>query len=86
MQPQVSLNTQTIPFGKYKGVLVSDVIQDTNYCYWLLKQEWFGKKYAHLKRIIMDYLEQNNGHKKMRSRKVFHNPILYVKATESCLN
>jgi uncharacterized protein (DUF3820 family) len=33
-----------VPFGKYKGRNINDVLTwDENYCRWLKKQEWLSK-------------------------------------------
>ena len=73
------------PIGKHKGEPIAKVIEDTTYCKWLLKQEWFAKQYPELQKII--FLELP---KVIRPRRkvVHHNPVLYIKSNPMgiCLN
>ena len=73
------------PIGKHKGEPISKVIEDTNYCDWLSRQEWFSKKFPELQRMMA------MGRPKviLRSRKrVTHKPVMYIKSNPEgiCLN
>lgn len=38
----------TVPFGKYKGRPVEDMLSDADYMSWLEAQPWFRERFAHL--------------------------------------
>lgn len=40
--------TDTVPFGKYKGRPVEDMLADAEYMAWLEAQPWFRERFAHL--------------------------------------
>ena len=42
------MNTQLVPFGKYKGQPVEVMQMDTGYCEWLSTQDWFRERYANV--------------------------------------
>jgi hypothetical protein len=37
-----------VPFGKYKGQPIEDMLADANYMAWLEAQPWFRERFAHL--------------------------------------
>jgi uncharacterized protein (DUF3820 family) len=50
------LDPQTpVPFGKYKGRPVIEMMADTNYVDWLMTQDWFAGKYQVVFNIITGY-------------------------------
>lgn len=51
----MSLNQDTITFGKYKGTTLSRVLRDRNYCKWLLEQGWFFHNYEYLYNRVKEY-------------------------------
>ena len=73
------------PIGKYKGEPIAKVIEDTTYCKWLLKQEWFSKQYPELQKMII--LERPKVIRPSK-KKVHHKPVLYIKSNPVgiCLN
>ena len=44
----MNFNEDTITFGKYKDLSLSDMLRDRKYCSWLLLQEWFSEQYSYL--------------------------------------
>jgi hypothetical protein len=44
----VPLNEDTITFGKYKDLTLTQMLRDRKYCTWLLEQDWFPKQYEYL--------------------------------------
>ena len=42
------IETDLFPFGKYKGSPLSVVLNDANYCEWLLSQAWVSEKHPEL--------------------------------------
>jgi uncharacterized protein (DUF3820 family) len=42
-----------VPFGKYKGRLVEELIADTSYLEWLQAQPWFRERYGNLYQQII---------------------------------
>ena len=51
----MSLQKDTITFGKYKGATLHKVLRDRNYCKWLLEQDWFKTNYEWLYNRILLY-------------------------------
>ena len=49
------LTVDTITFGKYRGLTLSHLLKDRNYCKWLIRQEWFEKNYSFLFNRIKEY-------------------------------
>ena len=45
---------EVIPFGKYKGQAIAQVVQDRNYTEWLTAQSWFKERYANLYTVIVN--------------------------------
>ncbi len=41
-------STDIVPFGKYAGRPVSDLLSDSSYINWLKNQKWFQEKYGKL--------------------------------------
>jgi len=48
------MSERTIPFGKHKGVAISECPVD--YLDWLIGQEWMDDKFPDLKSEIEEYL------------------------------
>jgi uncharacterized protein (DUF3820 family) len=47
--------SKIIPFGKYKGRLIDEVlIDDPNYLQWLAGQDWFRAKFVVLHQVIIN--------------------------------
>jgi hypothetical protein len=44
-EPQSPAASMTMPFGKYKGRPLADIVEDANYAGWLLLQPWFAEKF-----------------------------------------
>ena len=42
------INTQLVPFGKYKGQPMEVMQMDTKYCEWLATQDWFREQYGNV--------------------------------------
>ena len=55
------MNTQLVPFGKYKGQPMEAMQMDTRYCEWLATQDWFRERYANVYQqvIINNFTEQS---------------------------
>jgi hypothetical protein len=51
----MSLQQDSITFGKYKGTTLTQVLRDRSYCKWLLEQEWFQTNYEFLYNRIKEY-------------------------------
>jgi hypothetical protein len=51
----MSLDCDSITFGKYKDKRLSDVLKDRGYCHWLIEQEWFQKNYEYLYNQVVSY-------------------------------
>ena len=51
----MSLNSDTITFGKYKNGTLNQVLKDRSYCVWLLQQEWFKNNYEYLHNRVQEY-------------------------------
>ena len=49
------LTTESITFGKYKGLSISNLLKDRSYCDWLQKQTWFRESYPHLYERVISY-------------------------------
>lgn len=52
------MNDEIIPFGKYKGRLLGEVIEDKQYLDWLLAQSWFPEKYSGMYNIIINNFQE----------------------------
>jgi hypothetical protein len=44
---------KVVPFGKYKGRHVAEMIADRQYCEWLASQGWFAEKYQPIYQIVV---------------------------------
>ena len=51
----MSLNSDTITFGKYKNGTLQQVLKDRPYCSWLLQQDWFKNNYEYLYNRVQEY-------------------------------
>lgn len=51
----MSLDQDSITFGKYKGSTLSRVLRDRGYCKWLLEQEWFENQYEWLYNRVKEH-------------------------------
>ena len=51
----MSLEQDSITFGKYKGKYLSDIVRDRKYCEWLIYQAWFQTNYEYLYNRVKDY-------------------------------
>jgi hypothetical protein len=51
----MSLEQDTITFGKYKGSTLTRVLRDRAYCKWLLEQDWFENQYEWLYNRVKEY-------------------------------
>ena len=51
----MSLNSETITFGKYKNGSLQQVLKDRSYCTWLLQQDWFQNNYEYLYNRVKEY-------------------------------
>lgn len=49
------LDENTITFGKYKDLSLSQLLRDRKYCSWLLEQDWFSKQYEYLYNRVKEY-------------------------------
>jgi uncharacterized protein (DUF3820 family) len=54
------LNKQIIPFGKHKGKSLETLAKDTQYCEWLLNQDWFRDKYQTIYQIVINNFGEPN--------------------------
>jgi hypothetical protein len=46
--------SDVIPFGKYRGRPVEDLLSDPGYMQWLQAQSWFGDRYPALLQVIVN--------------------------------
>jgi uncharacterized protein (DUF3820 family) len=53
MSTEISSNL-IIPFGKYKGKDVTQLIEDQQYLQWCKNQPWFKEKYANIYNIVVN--------------------------------
>lgn len=51
----MSLNIDTITFGKYRDLTLDRLLRDRKYCNWLLQQKWFEDQYSYLYNRVKDY-------------------------------
>jgi uncharacterized protein (DUF3820 family) len=51
----MSEKNEIIPFGKYKGCDIAEMIADREYIEWLQAQSWFSEKYSKINQIIINY-------------------------------
>ena len=51
----MSLEKESITFGKYKGCELSKMLRDRAYCKWLLEQDWFKNNYEFLYNRLKEY-------------------------------
>lgn len=56
-----------VPFGKYKGRPIEDMLADADYMGWLEAQPWFREKFAHLKRGMDDELSRTPVHNRLQA-------------------
>ena len=51
----MTLESDSITFGKYKGSTLSRVLRDRAYCKWLIQQDWFQTNYEFLYNRVIEY-------------------------------
>ncbi len=56
----------TVPFGKYKGRPVEDMLADADYMQWLEAQSWFRERFAHL-RTSREELSRTPEHNRLQA-------------------
>jgi hypothetical protein len=49
------LTCDTITFGKYKDLTLSEMLRDRKYCGWLVQQEWFEQQYEFLYNRVLEH-------------------------------
>ena len=64
-----------VPFGKYKGKPVTDLIADTPYLEWCKQQDWF-KKYSNVYNIVVHQTIQTNTNSKTPEHNRIQNMFL----------
>lgn len=57
----------TVPFGKYKGRPVEDMLADADYMGWLEAQPWFRERFSHLARRDSDALQRTPDHNRLQA-------------------
>lgn len=50
-----TLTTDSITFGKYKGLTLQNLLKDRKYCDWLKDQEWFRESYSYIHKQVLGY-------------------------------
>jgi hypothetical protein len=55
----MTLENDSITFGKYKGLTLSRVLRDRSYCKWLVQQDWFQTNYEFLYNRVIEYNPQS---------------------------
>ena len=55
----MTLENDSITFGKYKGFTLSRVLRDRSYCKWLIQQDWFQTNYEFLYNRVIKYNPQS---------------------------
>lgn len=49
------MNNMVVPFGKYQGRAVEEMMVDASYCEWLAAQPWFKDRYSNIYNLIINY-------------------------------
>ena len=57
----------TVPFGKYKGRPVEDMLADADYMGWLEAQPWFRERFQHLTRRDSEQLSRTPEHNRLQA-------------------
>ncbi len=66
-----------VPFGKYRGQPITNLLNDTNYLEWCKQQEWFQKKYSIVYSICVNQtITTNNPHSKTPQHNRLQNMFL----------
>jgi uncharacterized protein (DUF3820 family) len=52
------MTVEVVPFGKYKGKLLSRMLENRQYCRWLLEQGWFKEQYGDIYNAVVAEIEQ----------------------------
>ena len=47
-----------MPFGKYRGAPLNEMVKDVPYAEWLLGQRWFSEKFPNHRRYLVDALRR----------------------------
>lgn len=59
---------KTVPFGKYKGLPIQEMLADTEYVEWLKSQPWFRNKFAGLlSNVEQEQIESTPEHNKLQA-------------------
>lgn len=48
------MNTDIVPFGKYKGQPIESLAADRGYCDWLMAQDWFASRFPAIRTVIIN--------------------------------
>lgn len=62
---------KVVPFGKYKGRAVEELLADRQYCDWLAIQPWFPQRFASIHAVILNYggePQDTPAHNRMQTR------------------
>lgn len=73
------MSSDIVPFGKYKGRPVVDLIADRSYTDWLAAQPWFRERYATVYNLIVNTggePQDTPEHNKMQARFLDHDTSL----------
>lgn len=68
-----------VPFGKYKGRPVVELMADSNYCEWLGAQSWFRERYGNVYNMIINtggQPQDSPEHNAMQARFLDHDECL----------
>src|SRR5689334_13228159 len=61
------MDSDIVPFGKYKGRPVEEMLADPSYMAWLESQPWFREKFAHLSRSATDETQSTPEHNRLQA-------------------
>lgn len=72
--------TEIVPFGKYKGRPITDLVADRSYTDWLAAQPWFRERYSNIYNVIITGgvlpPQDTPEHNKMQARFLNHDVCL----------
>ena len=75
----MTTDLDTVPFGKYRGRPVIDLLADRAYCEWLAAQPWFREKFVNVYNVILgtgSEPQDTPEHNAMQARYLNHNEAL----------